>query len=86
MGWKRTNDCLMCGQGRCLEEKDQPGVGYCYRFSTMHRNGKPFIKQGVKPASRKDQPRTVLKGGLGENFSEKFLPQKTGQAEFSFEE
>ena len=62
--WKRVKDCLLCGRDRCLENRDEVGVGYCYRFGTMHRKGKPFIKAGGNPSNALDS----FEGGLGETF------------------
>ena len=98
MGWRRASDCLMCGQDRCLENRDEPGVGYCYRYNTMHRYGKPFIKKGAKPASKEDIHWTVFgkgeKVGFGEGKGEKAVfekgcppsPPQVEQIEFGFEE
>lgn len=94
MGWKRTNGCLMCGRDRCLEKKDEPGVGYCFRFQTMHRNGKAFIKEGQEQdwtVFREGERGSGVWGGGegGRVFSEKGgppspPPQVDGQIEFDF--
>jgi hypothetical protein len=86
MGWKRIGGCLMCGKDRCLENKDEPGVGYCFRFQTMHRNGKPFIKVGQTLRVKQRELDGFWEGGKG--VFEKRLPfsssQKDGQMEFDF--
>ncbi len=86
MVWQRASECLMCGKDRCLENGDEPGVGYCFRNNTMHRNGRPFIKKGTRLKKRSEakkpsgQTWTVFgKGegaGSGEGKGEKAVCEK----------
>jgi hypothetical protein len=69
----------MCGQDRCLENRDEQGVGYCYRYSTMHRHGKPFIKKGEKPVDKAEK----IDVRQAKSSSSKNI---CGQMEFGFDE
>ncbi len=71
--WKRTHDCLLCGGDRCMEDRDSNYgvVGYCFRMSTMHRNGKPFIKKCSLQEGKKRILESFEGGFKGGDFSEK---------------
>ena len=32
-GWKRVNQCVLCGCSRCVVSAVNPRVAYCFRFS-----------------------------------------------------
>jgi hypothetical protein len=46
-------------------------VGYCFRMSTMHRNGKPFIKKGSLQEGKKRILESFEGGFKGGDFFEK---------------
>ena len=87
--WKRTNDCLLCGGSRCMEDRDSNYgvVGYCFRMATMHRNGKPFIKKGYDGRKAEREILESFEGGFkGGDFSEKSPHHidSAGQAHFDW--
>ena len=62
-------------------------VGYCFRMSTMHRNGKPFIKKCSLQEGKKRILESFEGGFKGGDFSEKSpsLSLDDKQAVFEFE-
>lgn len=62
-------------------------VGYCFRMSTMHRNGKPFIKKRSLQEGKKRILESFEGGFKGGDFSEKSpsLSLDDKQAVFEFE-
>jgi hypothetical protein len=54
-----------------MVDKDNPEVGYCFRYATMHRNGRPFIKKG------QNRHLESFAGGVwGGSFPESAPPQE----------
>ena len=36
MGWKRANECGLCGKNRCAVATENERMGYCFRFSKTY--------------------------------------------------
>jgi hypothetical protein len=65
VGWKRVNDCALCGSARCVVSCRDENFGYCFRFSksfyVSKKDGR-VIHKGGEHRKRKDLQLDLFSG------------------------